>query len=401
MTQRFFRIFVPILVTVGHGIALFQFNSEFDNLPLPAEWKVQFLFLLMLSLVFALMLSFFKYKSIIWLALSFQSLIYFVIGLPLGEHLGVELILATMLTIEAFAYTALWEGVIFSVGLMGITLGVQYLPISAWGVNLKIALPNEVYAFAVCEGIIIILNAIIRFQIGSQASVTEINKKYQGIFLQLSQVNMQLQEYAVTVEQETLINERKRLLREVHDTLAYTLTNLVMMVEAAKFLVNSGDKKLVEHLKTIHSQASDGLNEVHRALQALQPIQLIKVSGLHAIQQLVTTFAKATQIEIDLDLGNAPLDFGDEADLVAYRFVQEGITNALRHGQATTISISISMVEKVLHILIKDNGIGADDPKEGYGLAGMRERIERLGGKLEISSNSSFGFRLLAAIPIK
>lgn len=400
MSQRIFRILLPVMALVAHLIALYQFNSQINILPLPIEWRSQFLFLLIFSLLLALLLPFCKNKPLIWLLLGFRSMIFLVIGLPMSGYLGVELTLATILIIEVFEYTTLLEGLIFSIVLIGVTLGLQYLPITAWNINLKIASVNDLWSFAAYGGVTIILNTIIRFQRDNQIPAAEMRRNYQDVLLQLGQVNMQLQEFAATVEQETLLNERKRLLREVHDTLAYALTNLVMMLEAAKFLINPTEKKLYEHIELAHAQAKEGLTEVHRTLQALQPIQLSKATGLKAIQQLVTTFAKATQIEVDMNLGNTPLNFGDDADLVAYRFVQEGITNSLRHGRATKISISFSFTERVVHILIKDNGIGADGPKEGYGLAGMRERIERLGGRLEISSNLGFGFRLLAIIPI-
>ena len=400
MSQRIFRILLPVMAFIAHVIALCQFNSQINILPLPIEWRGQFLFLLIFSLILALLLPFCKNKPFIWLLLGFRSLIFFVIGLPMSGYLGVELTLATVLIIEVFEYTTLRGGLIFSIVLIGVTLGIQYLPITAWSINLKIASVNDLWSFAAYGGAVIILNLIIRFQRDSQIPVAQMKRNYQDVLFQLGQVNMQLQEFAATVEQETLLNERKRLLREVHDTLAYALTNLVMMLEAAKFLINPADQKLYEHIELAHAQANEGLTEVHRTLQALQPIQLSKATGLKAIQQLVTTFAKATQIEVDMNLGNTPLNFGDDADLVAYRFVQEGITNSLRHGRATKISISFSFTERAVHILIKDNGIGADGPKEGYGLAGMRERIERLGGRLEISSNLGFGFRLLAIIPI-
>lgn len=401
MSQRAFRIFAPVLSLIAYGIAFCQLNSEIDIIPLPTEWRSQFLFLLAISLFSSLLLPFCKNKTLIWVLMSSSALIVVVIGLPMSRYLGVELTLATVLFIEAFEYLTLKEGAIFSTVLLGIMLGVQYLPINAWGIKVKAPLNIDLWSFGVYDVIVIILSAIIRFQRNSHVSAAQIKKTYQEITFQLSQVNMQLQEYAITVQQETLLNERKRILREIHDTVAYTLTNLVMMLEAAKYIVKHTDKKLYEHLELARGQANNGLTEVHRVLQDLQPVQLSKTSGLHAIQELVTTFKKATQIEIDLNLGNAPLNFGDEAELVAYRFVQEGITNALRHGRATKISISISLFNQKIHILIRDNGVGTDNLKEGYGLSGMRERIERLGGQLQIASDAGSGFRLLAIIPVK
>ncbi|MGE5606278.1 MAG: sensor histidine kinase [Bacteroidota bacterium] len=401
MPQKAFRSLVTFFVTILHVVAIIQFQLSIPTLPLPHEWKGQFLFLLSISLFLALLLPFSKSKLITWLLLGSRVLLIIVIGLPMDGYLNLELTLTTVLIIEAFEYLPLRSGICFATALIGVIIGVQFLPITAWGVVMRTPAKNDLWSYGIYSTIITVLGIVIRLQRDAQIPAASIKKNYQEALLQLGQVNLQLQEYAATVEQETLLNERKRLAREIHDTLAYTLTNLTMMLEAAKLMVSKDEKVLYEHLERARSQAGEGLTEVQRALQALRPVQLSGVTGLLAVQHLVNTIAKATQVKIELDLGNAPLYFGDEADLVAYRFVQEGITNALRHGHATGISISFSLIGNMVHILIKDNGIGVDEPKEGYGLAGMRERIGRLGGMLEISSNSGFGFRLLARIPIK
>lgn len=401
MSQRAFRSLVTIFVTILHVVAIIQFQLSIPTLPLPHEWKGQFLFLLAISLFLALLLPFSKSKLITWLLLGSHVLLMIVIGLPMDGYLNLELTLTTVLIIEAFEYLPFRSGIYFATALIGVIIGVQFIPITAWGAIMRIPSKNDLWSYGIYSAVITISAMVIRLQRDAQLPAAEIKKSYQEALLQLGQVNLQLQEYAVTVEQETLLNERKRLAREIHDTLAYTLTNLTMMLEAAKLMVNRDEKVLYEHLEQARSQAAEGLTEIHRALQALRPVKLSEVTGLLAVQHLVNTIAKATQVKIELDLGNAPLYLGDEADLVAYRFVQEGITNALRHGHATGISISFSLVGNMVHIQIKDNGIGVDEFKEGYGLAGMRERIGRLGGMLEISSNSGFGFRLLAKIPIK
>ena len=401
MSQRAFRSLVTIFVTILHVVAIVQFQLSIPTLPLPHEWKGQFLFLLAISLFFALLLPFSKSKLITWLLLGSHVLLMIVIGLPMDGYLNLELTLTTVLIIEAFEYLPVRSGICFTTASIGVIIGVQFIPITAWGAMMRIPSKNDLWSYGIYSAVTTILAMVIRLQRDAQLPTAEIKKSYQEALLQLGQVNLQLQEYAATVEQETLLNERKRLAREIHDTLAYTLTNLTMMLEAAKLMVNRDEKVLYEHLEQARLQAAEGLTEIHRALQALRPVKLNEVTGLLAIQHLVNTIVKATQVKIELDLGNAPLYLGDEADLVAYRFVQEGITNALRHGHATGISISFSLVGNMVHILIKDNGIGVEGLKEGYGLAGMRERIGRLGGMLEISSTSGFGFRLLARIPIK
>jgi len=214
---------------------------------------------------------------------------------------------------------------------------------------------------------------------------------------------MKLQEYAISAEQEAMLNERKRIAREVHDTLAYTLTNLLMMMEAALDLVKNKSPRIIQHLELARAQANEGLKEVRNALKALRPVQLTDLNGLAAICRLVKAFEKASQIKVELELGDAPLNFGAEANLVVFRLVQEGMTNALRHGRATLISVSLAKVRDGLSIIIKDNGCGSGNtvPTLGYGLLGMEERLARLGGTLEVSSLAGAGFKLAAWLPIE
>src|SRR5690554_7349363 len=107
-----------------------------------------------------------------------------------------------------------------------------------------------------------------------------------------------------------------------------------MTLEAAIDL-SPGDKtKLKTFLEQARDQAKEGMGEVRNILYATQPIQLKEEKGLTAIYHLTQTFTKATRIKVELNLGDAPLSFGEEADWAIYRLVQEGMTNALRHGKA-------------------------------------------------------------------
>lgn len=388
---------------IAHIAVLVQFHWHPEiRTFLPVRWEYQFYALLFLSFILSFMLPFYRRRTVaVWSILIFLSIIMIVLGLPLGGYLAVKLTLLIILIIEIFEYTSLWSGIIFSCGLLGLVIHLQYSPVNAWGLVLAVASKEDLFSFAVYAGFTILFNGMIRYLRDNQSLATEIKKNYQEANFHLAQVNMQLQEYAVTAGQQAVFEERKRAAREIHDTLAYTLTNLVMMLKAARYLVKPGENELLTQIELTHKQANEGLNEVHRTLQALRPVQLSRDTGLAAIYHLVTTFAKATQIEVNLNLGNAPLEFGEEVDLVVYRFVQEGITNALRHGRATQISVSFSFMGNQVHILIQDNGIGADDAHEGFGLTGMRERIEKLGGRLETSSSLGGGFKLAGLIPIQ
>lgn len=400
MSQRFLRLMILAIVIGTHALACLQFQTKsIPNVILP-EWEGQFYFLLTISVLLGCLLPLTKKTVNKWLVLLLRSIIILVVGLPLGNFLGIEQTLLFPLIIEAVEYTSILDGIIFVLSLTGVIIGIHLSPIVAWGHLLPNATGQDLWSFGITALLTLILSILMHHQRKNQVPVMEINRLFHEATLQLAEVNMQLQEYATTVEQEAVINERKRLARDLHDILAYTLTNLIMMLEEAKDLAVKEETGLLEHLDHTCEQTKEGLAELRRALQALRPINLTMATGLTAIHQLIATFNKATQIEVELNLGNAPLNFGEEVDLVAYRLVQEGITNALRHGRADKISVSIRLINGGVSIHIKDNGIGAGNPQEGYGLLGMRERIERLGGKLVVSSQLGEGFRLLAWIPL-
>ena len=150
----------------------------------------------------------------------------------------------------------------------------------------------------------------------------------------------------------------------------------------------------------VRDQAENGLVDVKRSIEAMRKTSEGGTRGLNTIYQLVKTFEKATQLKIVLHIGNLPRQFGTEINFVLYRIVQEGITNAIRHGNATHISIHIELIENTIIVNIQDNGIGLVNIKEGYGLTGMRERIEELKGDLEITSKLKLGTNLRITIPL-
>lgn len=401
MSQKVLRLITGSIVVITHLMAYIEFNQYYKASVLPTEWKGQFYLLLALSALLGISLTFCRRQTVRWMILFIQGTFLIVIGLPTGSFLGVEQTLLIPLIIETNTYAPLWRAVIYSLSMGLIIIIVHLMPIVVWGRPLPAALPQDLYSFGVVQMICIVLTVIVRFQQKNNVPVTDINRLFHEATLKLAQVNMQLQEYAITAEQEAIIKERKRLARDLHDILAYTLTNLIMMLEEAKDMAAQGKNSLPEHLDHACAQTKEGLADLRQALKALRADNFAVATGLTAIHQLVAAFNKATQITVELNTGNVPLNFGAAAEVAAYRLVQEGMTNALRHGRAKQIFISLTMIHDGISIHIKDDGIGSDLAQEGYGLLGMRERIESLGGKLEISSQLGAGFRLLAWIPIR
>ena len=388
------------ITCLAHLLAYYQFQAEIGNLPLPLKWVDQFYFLWGASLVFGLLLPFCRHLVVRWALLLFRLCLLWIIGLPFGSFLGIELSLFSTLLIEGILFLPdYWQSALFAGGVLVFMLLVQQ-PVVAWGMAMPVPSPYDLLSLLAYAGIVTVLAFFLRLLSENRLAYEELNRNLHQASLGLAKANLELQDYAVMAKQQARMNERRRLTREIHDTLAYTLTNLVMMLEAAQDLAPSDCSALQKHLGLTREQAQRGLADVRRALQALRPLEMAKMTGLPAITNLVKTFTSATQIEVALNLGDAPLTLGKEADHVAFRLVQEGITNAIRHGFATNIEVSFSCQNQGVNIYIKDNGFGASKLKKGYGLSGMTERIEQLGGYLEIFTKTGAGFLLSAWIPM-
>jgi len=225
-------------------------------------------------------------------------------------------------------------------------------------------------------------------------------KSLNSAFDNLVDTNLGLQLYATHAESESANRERNRITRELHDSVGYALTNVTMMMSAGKMLLKTDPGKLEGMLNDTRQLAERCLQETRQTLYRLRTINTPASRGIHAISQLVTAFKAATNIAVDFQHGNTPWSFGKTLDAVLYRLVQEGLTNAFRHGKATRIRIVCWRHEGELRITIWDNGMGSSSNYEGIGLQGMRERVEALGGSID-PHNTVDGYELSAVIPFK
>ncbi len=145
-------------------------------------------------------------------------------------------------------------------------------------------------------------------------------------------------------------------------------------------------------------QTNDGMEQARSALYKLRAFSPDGEVGIKLIFKLVKTFEQITGITIKIDFTNIPDSLDREIDKIIYRLVQESLTNAFRHGKATSISIIMSLTGNHIIISIWDNGKGASKINEGIGLKGMRERLDSVNGSFETITLQS-GFTIRARIP--
>ena len=215
----------------------------------------------------------------------------------------------------------------------------------------------------------------------------------------LEKANKAFQDYTERIRSLSSEQERNRITRELHDTIGYSLTNIIMLMNAGKVLGAEKIERLQDTLEQGKQQADSALCDCRRILYQLRAISTDEAVGLAAIHQLVKAFSKTTQIEVDFHYGNLRESYNQYTDLVIYRVIQEGLTNILRHANAKKITITLWESDSYISISVRDDGRGAEIVREGIGLKGMRERLAQLGGTLEAHADA-YGFALTACIPL-
>ena len=196
----------------------------------------------------------------------------------------------------------------------------------------------------------------------------------------------------VSKEREQLAadQERTRMARELHDTLAHTLTAVVVSLEAGKKLMSKNPEKALAEISKSQEQARRGLEEVRNTVKTLRSGDLETMDLSAAIKSLARDY-EGSGILIEYEHDDT-LKLNSNLETNLYRIIQESITNSVRHGQANMITVKLNESEEGLLLEIEDNGKGCSEVVEGYGLRGIRERASELGGWVVFQNSSKGGF---------
>jgi len=207
------------------------------------------------------------------------------------------------------------------------------------------------------------------------------------------------QDIARDAETRSRAAERSRLTRDIHDTVGYTLTNNVLMMEAVKLMVISEPDRIPDFVERIRENTEKGLADLRQILRDLrsydEPDETLGV----AIRRLVRVFSESTGIEVCYELGNTDWPALERYHDAVYHFVQEGLVNAFKHGKAHQVTVFCWDDGERARITLQDDGSGPRaDLSEGIGICGMRERFGREQGRIEIQA-APRGFRISGWLP--
>ena len=224
---------------------------------------------------------------------------------------------------------------------------------------------------------------------------------------ELRAANRQLQEYADQVETSSIHAERNRMAREMHDTIGHRLTVAAVQLQAARKLALSDPEGTTELLVTTQQQVREALNELRQTVGRLREPLEADLQLAHALPRLAESFRQSSDLTIHLDIPAADLALPDTHRLALYRAAQEGLTNVQRHAAATQAWLRFQRLAASVQLEIEDNGRGL--PAEfalnspalpaSFGLRGMQERLDQLGGQMELETRPEGGTRLRVSLP--
>jgi signal transduction histidine kinase len=196
--------------------------------------------------------------------------------------------------------------------------------------------------------------------------------------------------------------ERQRLSRELHDEAGQALTALKISLELIQSDLPEEADSLRHRLGEAVALSETTMEQIRLLAHDLRPPALDTVGLNYTLEDLCHDFAERTQLPVDY-VGAELTVLPEAANICLYRFLQEALTNVTKHAQANQVRVALHCDAQTVSLSVEDDGKGFDEQAgmaTGIGLLGMRERLEVLGGKLEIESRSGQGTRLTARIPL-
>lgn len=383
---------------LSHLIVFLQTLFSFPALGIPEEWRGQLFALLGISFsIGVVQFVFYRRRTTLLTMILLRVIALTVATYSLRDSPFARTALLSSLVFEIIIYLELPYAVGASALAIALALAAGSRALTAAGFRLMA--PDGLLVTLFFPLMIIALGALLkRFQ--RLASERERLVDQLGrAGAQLVEANISLQDHILRGEEQARSLERERISRELHDTVGYTLMNIIALLKASVELASKDLDKMIEFLQQGIAQAQKGLSETRTALRALRTADRERPSIVRALSRLASAF-KDTHIKVTVHFSNVPWHFGGEIDPVIYRIVQEGITNAIRHGNATEIAVHLSLDAGQIAVTINDNGSGAEDMVEGIGLTGIKERLRHVDGEVS-AGNIRGGFRLCARIPLR
>lgn len=243
------------------------------------------------------------------------------------------------------------------------------------------------------------------------------NHRQKQALAQLHEANVKLEEaleenaglhaqLVVQAREAGVLDERQRIAREMHDTLAQSLAGILTQLQAAEQSVVQ-PPTVRRHLTKAMNLARESLTEARRTVHAVEPELLAEARLPEAISDVTRRWSEVNQIDAVLTTTGDPRPMHADVEVTLLRTAQEALANIAKHAKAGRVGLTLSYMEDLVTLDVRDDGVGFESGVKlagglangGFGLAGMRQRIQRLAGRLEIESEPDGGTAISASVP--
>ncbi len=258
----------------------------------------------------------------------------------------------------------------------------------------------EQLAFLLIEIIpIVLLGQDVRGEVSKKRTAQDLYDELRVKDEALRIANEELKDYAATLEEVTLLRERNRISREIHDNVGHALSAIRIQLGAIEVIAKKDGEKASLMASNLSKFTEKSLNDVRMVVRDMKPREFYEYEGIIAISEMIKNFEKMTGVSVKLAVSKKVWKMNSDEVMTIYRITQEFLSNSLRHGKSTEVKIFMNFLEDCLRVQYKNNGEGASHIKEGTGLSGIRERLSVYGGSMKYYTDKDNGFELIINMP--
>ncbi|CAL9327650.1 hypothetical protein SUDANB121_00016 [Nocardiopsis dassonvillei] len=279
---------------------------------------------------------------------------------------------------------------------------IQSALFSAVNILFGVLYPDLPAAYALTNGgLLLLYSSAVLFVMTSLIAAGKRARHTRELLAEIDDAHTRLRAYASRVREAAISEERSRMAREMHDSTGHYLTSIHLCLVNAESAAAALPAQVREDLRQARRLTKEALDDTRRWVRALKPLDLAHRSSSEAIRALTEAFGELGITTTFSTTGIWPEEMDEELELVAYRFVQEALTNALRHGKAEKVKVAVHATGEDISLAVADNGQGrAEGTADGFGITGLRERLADKGGSLTVIDRPEGGFELRARIPL-
>ncbi|GHV60044.1 hypothetical protein AGMMS49587_00300 [Spirochaetia bacterium] len=364
--------------------------------------------------------SIYHYSFVFLLFLTLETLMYllffnnlpFLFGLVMLDYFAV--LLYQYYAPHFIFLEALWlPGILTAIALIvpapfsvpfTFFLGVPCCLLLSYGYcyDIVISIGGHDYPYYIMSLFYYVPITVFAITIGCLSSYTkklrERTSSLENINLKLEKINRQVVEKMFRLQNDTTLEERKRISKEIHDTAGYVFINLIMMLQATSAILYKDIGKAEKLINDARDYADRGINEIRHILRNIRYYMPAQMSLQNELFDIGEAFQKATDVALTIEFGNWPVSFSKELDSFFKSFMQEALTNALKHGHASAITIMCWDDASRVSMRISDNGEGMNSPiNKGIGISAMEDFLHQHKGALIIQSDTT-GFKITASL---